>query len=545
MRNRFILGTVAALQMLSSAGFAQTLPSGTILNTSGANNVLVGGPGNYNYNQTATDNTKIAVAVLAQVQQLQTVDRAYLLEVANSFNAQLKELIALQNSFIKLSQQAQFDGVLLQSVLDVANQIRQKAAVLDANLATNTIISRESLPSYSPIGALDSKIEIGTVGNINFGPLVAAVNAQKAQVVADANALQFPRVKSPTGQVLSITQNALSPDIRGFYSLTSDQIGDLTKQLRTLQSPRGTTLAFYGQYTEYLVTLVNQFVNNYGNEEWFRFRNDNDKLALQTAYSQIVDAFYYRSYLRRSFNIRIGALQSKPYDKKILNFERFGIQPLKVALNSFRRESAITQTEVLQAFESARNFVELYDEKVTPVFASKSKIMANADKKLEYSSPDTGFIVRANSAITFITGQTRVAEVLLAIYRLALSDVREEMMLLENDPAALVNYHNQKYRSTPELKTAFDIKACRTDFTLTQTVQDQVCAPLGVKKKAERAIAMGGRSVVEIVSNILTELSGPEKQRRNEAKNLQLQIQMAQMSGSTETDSEDQLDRFN
>lgn len=538
-KSRLIISTVAMMQFASVLAQAQAVPAVTpILDTRSSNDVIIGGPGNYNYNRISQDNTAIALKLLEQVQGLQKQDRDYLLEVSNRLNGHLKDLISLQFQLLALSQKSYTSPVDLQEILRLGNVLREKDQVLSVDLATNTIITRDSLPSYSPIGVQSNPVDVPSGANINFTALTQRIDALRMKIYNESNALQFKLVVTPNGQPLSITANALNPDINGIYSLTPAQIQDLVNQVTELRTPTKATRDVGGRYVDLSVTLLNQFVNNYAKTEWMRFTNDNDGKALKEAYKQIIDVFYYRSYIRKKYGIRIGALQPVNYNKIVINLENFGIQPLKMALTSFRREAAETQPDVLQAFESARNFVELYDAKITPVFAKRADILKNKDKSLEYSSQDTSFIVRANSAITWLTGQRRTSEVLLMLMRLVLSDIREEMMLIEGNRLAMGSYHDAKYRSTPETKLDANQKICRTDWTLPAQVFQAQCPAIGIKTPARPAVGMGGRSVPEMVSQLLSQIDLVENARSQDAESKLLLIQMARGSMSQQTNDE-------
>jgi hypothetical protein len=205
---------------------------------------------------------------------------------------------------------------------------------------------------------------------------------------------------------------------------------------------------------------------------------------------------------------------------------------------------ADTQPDVAQAYENVRNWVELYDKKLTPVFVTKEDILKSPEKALEYASRNTGILVRANSAITTITGQKAAAEALLMIMRLILADTTEELMLYSNNDAALDNYHNGRYRVTEEMKKSYNQSVCNTDPYLADVVVKQICAG----RKAKLPQLTNGKSFPEIFNSMLFQLETVEKSRRQEAEFamqlVEAAIRAGQTAAATEQDTNDQLDMF-
>lgn len=538
-----------ALTILFFPGSIQAQNVGTIqpIVGGGKGDTFIGAPGDYNMNQITQDNTRVMLEILKQTEKIQEIDRAYLMGVVERLNAHLADLIGYNVKFHELAQKAALEYVDFQEYLTLLNKIRAKNEILETEILTQTLITRETLPSYDPLEFSGVNGRVPNYGNIDMSPVMTKVDAVRAKLIAEMNAVPFYNLVTPVGQRITITENALSPDLRGLNILTAQQIQqyeDEIKELITLSRP---TYQYQRNYTDRTVTLILNFVKSYGKDEWLRFTNDNDGRARAEAFTQITDAFYRRSYLRKKYGIRMGAIQSRGYPKQIANVETFGfqLQPVKVALESLRREPAENDIEVQNAFEAARNFVELYDAKITPIFASRDDILSNPDKSLEYSSPDTGFLVRANSAITYVTGQRRTAEALLMIMRLILSDIREEMMLLQNDHLAMANYHDAKYRATAEMKVENNIKICTIDWTLPMSTHQSVCEPLGVRRKAQRPTSTTGTSIQEIFSNLLAQYENVERARRQEATFKQELITAARQSLYTDEDLDGLGDLFN
>lgn len=534
-KSSLALATMIFLQVTQT--YAQNV--GTISPIVGGQGNVLADSGDYNINQVTQDNTKIVLQVLQDSKIAAQIDREYIAGIAERFNQKLSELNTLRMKLVKMSNSLQM--VQLQDYLNVVNEINEKNEALVLDLSTSTVLTRESLPSFSPIRAGSLQIDVNTAGSVNLSPLVSNVDAARQDLLAKANNVQIVgRLVTPMGHPFNITSNALTPNLAGVRILSLDQIKKLNTEIADAMTLDEDTIQYQRDMVDFTVNSINQFVTEYGTSEWLRFSNENDMKAQGESFKRITDAFYRRSYLRKKYGIRMGAIQSVGYPKSIANLEAFGLQPLREALKSFRRDAAVSDLELDAAFAAARQFVELYDQKVTPVLKSRKEIMMNKDKELEYSSADTGFIVKANSAITFLTGQRQTSEILLSIMRLVLADIREEKMLAAGELEAMKTYHDAKYRSTTELKEASNKRICEIDFTLSQAVHDANCKKYGVKK-ATRPVIVRGTSMAEIFGGMVSQIETVEKARRQDALQKQKLVEAAIAAGNDQgsQDAED------
>lgn len=505
----------------------------------GSGNSFIGTSGDYNINQVTQDNTKVMLSILERTNQIQDIDRQYLLSISERMNSKLNEINNLRMKLVKMSRALELQK--LADFISIINDVEEKNQALILDLATSTTITRESLPSFSPVQVGNMSATVNNFGNVDLSKLTKDVDSQRKLMLDNMNNLKIRNLVSPVGQPVEILQNALNPDLKGIRILTKEQIQDMTLKVQLAMTLDESTVELQQKMVDQTVNLVNSFVNNYGSSEWLRFTDDNDGKARVIAFKQVTDAFMRRSFLRKKYGIRMGAIQSDGYPKQIVNFEQFALQPIKLALKSLKREAAVSDTELQAAFESARNFVQLYDEKVTPVLKSKDVIMKNEGKQMEFSSSDTGFIVKANSALTYLTGQRATAEVLLSIMRLVLSDVREEMMLSQNSIEEMKSYHDAKYRSTNELKQDNNKRICEIDFTLSQEVHNRNCKAIGVNTKATQIVGGNGKSMAEIFSTMMNNIEYIEKASRQDAVNAKKILDAAIRAGNDqeEQDSKD------
>ena len=542
----FLAGMVLAQSSLTYAQVSQ-LPVSQVTPVTGlgGGGTFIGNAGKYDMNTITQDNTKIMGQIIEQIKDVQKIDRDYLLAVVERLNGHLQALANLKLQFTKLSQQSNTQSyVNIQDYLNLVNEINNRDQILRNEIQTQTLITRESLPSYGMAEAGGMKASVATVGNVEMKPVMVRVDGLRVQLINEMNNLQFSNIQTKLGQVVSIQKDALNPNLQGIRILTEEEMQAKTNLIQEKLTLASATQKQANRYVDVTVTLILNFLGNYGVDEWLRFRNDNDMAARNEAFEQIKDSFMRRSYLRRKYNVRLGAIQTMDYDKKIVNLEDFSYQPLWTALKSMRREAAATQPDVAKAFENARNWVELYDKKLTPVLASREAILKDSEKSREYSSHNTGVLVRANSAINTITGQDAAAEALLMIMRLVLSDARQEMMLYNNSNVELANYHDALYRSGEEAKKINNGKICAMDFTLSDEVVAKICGG----KKAKMQNMTGGKSVQETFGALLLQLENVEKGRRQEAAFAQQMIDAAiragQIAGADGESGDSDMDLF-
>ncbi len=496
--------------------------------TSGGN--VLADSGDYNINQVTQNNTQVMMEVIKSTNLAAAIDREYIAGIAERMNSKLSELNSLRVKLVKMS--TSLTQVQLQDYLNVVNEVNEKNEALTLDLATSTSLTRESLPSYSPVEVGNMKATVNTAGNVDLSPLTKRIEAARNELLQRMNNTKIEnRIVTPLGHPFQVSSNALTPNMAGVRILTRDQIKQYNQEIQEAMTLDEDTIQYQRDMVDYTVNVINQFVTNYGTSEWLRFTNENDMKAQGESFKKILDVFARRSYLRKKYGMRMGAIQSQGYPKQIVNLESFGLQPIKEAVKSFRRDAAVSDTELSAAFESARQFVELYDQKITPVLKSGKDIMLNKDKQLEYSSKDTGFIVKANSAVTYLTGQRHTAEILLSIMRFVLSDIREEMMLASNENEAMKQYHDSKYRATAELKKENNTRICQIDYTLSQAVHDANCKAL-VAQKAKRATIVRGDTISEIFGAMMSQIETVEKGRRQDAAQKQKLVEAALEAGN-------------
>lgn len=542
---RVVLSGLSLIMSVSALSAYAQAPSATVgvslVGVSGSGGTGFLSAGNYNINQVTQDTTKLMTDAMAHLANVQKIDRDYLLEINTRLLTATKNLIQLGQNFKVLGQQSALSLVKIEDYLKVLNDIRLAEQNFTAELNALTMVTRETLPSVTETSVGGVTATMAATGNLNMEPLVKKYSDMRAALLTELNQVKFQNLITARNQQRSILENALSPDLSGFQILSPEEVQAKTEQMNDLLALNGQTSRLQRQFIERLRNDVRGFVQNYGTDEAFRFRDENDKEAKTIAFSAIQDSFFRRSYLRKKYGIPMGALRTVEYKKSIANLEKFteSFRSLNEYLLMIEPQAAVGREEVLKAFENARNFVQMYDEKVTPVFARSTEIMSHGDKKLEFSSKDTGFLVRANSAITFMTGRQPTAEVLLAVMRMVLADAREEMMLLQNDQAAMNSYHNQRFNSTAETKEAALVKICQIDFSLSNETHAKNCVSRGVKNKPQAPRGLPGNDISGLFQGILNQLELVEKKKALDAENIRQLLIAANAAGNTQSQSQE------
>lgn len=538
----FILGLVAPVHILAQNA-TPTVGVSVIGGVSGGQTGFLSA-GDYNIKKVEQDTTSLMNAAISQLKRVQEIDREYLLETNRRLLEGVNKIVNLSAEFRTLSTNSQYGQVNLMDYIQKVNQIQNASNALDLEIQGLTLITAETLPSASEVQIGDVKASIPVSGNLNLKPLSEKYAKMKADLMSQMDSMQFPNlIHQKTQQPWSVISQALTPNLVGLQILSSKEIDEKTKLMNDNLAISSVSRKAQERLVERLRIDIRKLVENFGNEESFRFRDENDKKAKLTAWENIHDAFLRRSYLRKKYNIPMGALRAEKYDKTVFNFEKIttAFKPLKNYLLQIQQQPAMTREEVMESFENARNFVQLYDERLTPVFKGRDKIMVNQDKKLEFSSEETGLLVRAASAVNFLTGRNPTTEIMLAVMRMVVADTKEEMMLLQNDQVAFNAYYNQRYLATADLKKQTNTKICQIDFTLSKQTHDKICVVLGVKQKANIPMGHSGNDTSGIFVALLNQYQNVELSKRQEVENLRMQIELARktMSEASQSVEED------
>jgi hypothetical protein len=539
--------------MLSQAPLAFGQQPGMYIGGNTRNGVQVypNTPGTFDLNHTQQDITSSMNQIQSQLNVTQGIDRAYLDDLRNRLNNHLAKLTDLvygnqdKVGLQSLANQQATRLINLTEYLPIVNDINKENQLLMNEVGTLTVMTKESLPSYANIEVGTLKSTSVSSGNVLTGPLVKAVETARAQLIATASNIRFTKLISNMNQTVPTPVNALQPDLTNIQVLNQAQREEYQKQINENNQLSAETKDIHNRSVDATVNLVNQFVNTYGNQEWLRWDNSNDAKAIKEAFADITDAFFRRSYTRKKYHYRIGAIQADEYPKEIGNLEEFGLklQPLKVATHALKREAAIKPLDVKAAFENARNFVELFDKKSSYVLASRQEQMQRDSKQDDYASQDTGVFVRANALITKATDQLQTAQILLNVMRMVLADAREEMFMLHSAFDDMEEFHNIRYATGADMQKDYLRHICQFDFTLSDAFHEKNCVPepIGISRKAQPVKLNGDpESVAEISSVLLQRYSNIERNRSQLVANAQRILDADSMAGMSDADRKQQ-----
>lgn len=598
----FIAGMVMAQQLT----FTQAMAQSTAGNT-GVDVIAVGGrggttgfmsSGDYNINQAVTNYSQTADTILKQNAIERKEDKEYLraigARIAQSFNS----LIEKKKAFMQLSQKAATTtNATLDEYLSLVNDLNAMLESIRVDLQASSLISKDTLPSQT-IGIGSVKIETGAASVIDMSAALAPFFSDLEKMINDLNAVTF-KTLGHKGKWGSIKANALTPDLSEFPQMTSAEVEEALAKIEQLSIVSAATQRQQQLLADITVDKIKVFIQEFGTEEFLRFRNENDRTAKAEAYKAIERDFFMRSYLRRKYGLQIGAIQPTDYQRLALNleglFSKELIFPVKTALNSLRSQTARGDADLLKAFNNVRQFVEQYDKKLTPMFsqdaakkreevraqqaklpenaslwekakagaaslykqaaasfaskeeiqASKPVILNDEGKDVAYNSDDTGFMARMSGVLTTMTGQVSTTETLLAVMRLVLADIREELMLSQGDWGSVQSYHFKRFMAD-QAQVERSVKImCDMDKTLSNDARARARALTNNKVTCVASaptggilgnMRSGGANANTQIQQLMERYDKYEVARAIEARNLRQLVEAALAAGVQEGD---------
>ncbi|MFN8847869.1 MAG: hypothetical protein ACK5W9_13545 [Bdellovibrionales bacterium] len=610
----FIVGMVLAQELTYAQAVGSqtpgvgTLPSGVISVGTGTGFLS---SGDYNINQTVLDYSKTMEEILKQKNANNQADREYLTAISKRIAQSFQALIQKKREFVQLGERASLNttnnGVSLTQYLALKNEINAMIDTIRIELQTNTLISRDTLPS-NIIKVGNQEIDTGAASIIDMSAAMQTFVNDLEKLIGDLNNVKFTYLqhKNKWG---SIESNALNPDLSKFPAMTSEEVQEALTKLQGLQIVSQRTQQMQQFLADQVVRSTTQFLQAAGTDEFLRFRNQNDRQAFQEMYNSIEKFFFMRSYLRRKYGLQIGAIQlAQQYDMAKLNVEALRSKdllfPVKTALSSLRSQVARTDDDLMAAFNNVRQFVEAYDRRLTPIlseksaekrgeilkqaeaqksslgekasfmakakievqkrfaqakalFASKEEIQANkpnvtdeSGNSVSYNAEDTGIMARLSSLWITATGQQSTVEALLGVMRLVLADIREEVMLSQGEWGSMQSYHFKRFMNG-EARTDRAVKTmCEIDNTLSAQARASAKAVTNNRVTCEppRNGILGnmnnGGTITTTFRNLMGQFERVEVARAVEARNLRELIDQAMAAGLQEGDKIDDSGLF-
>ena len=505
-----------------------------------------------NYNIADTQVTPILQTILGQAQHIQQADRDYVIKVERDVRAEYKALQDLVlGEFATLSTETMNSDktVTSENYMKTVQKINQAKAALELSIDSMTSLA-DSLPATANVTLEGTNQSAGKYFNMDFSRLTAVYKTKLDKMMADASKAQVKvMLSNGVPQVINANnngdENALSPKFnQPLY--TTKQLKDFEAQINKIG---GEVQAYVNNDREDLGNkvkeLIGTFTQMYGKDEAYRFRGDKGDAkkeksnpeavtyygARDKMFTEIVNVFWTRSYLRAKYGMQLGAIQPMKYPKKIANLDKFTIRT--TALSSFRQELALSKNDLNAAYENMRNFMIVADERSQEIFAANTGISAN---KNIFAS----LLVKANSLMTFVGGQRPNAEVSLMVARLVFADIIEDKMLTSTGGRAeLFSFYKTRYQTSAESKAIYTGFKCNFDQYYAESTAG--------KTECNSALAGQIRDVnpsgAGDVGGVLTSLNRKMKinqQQINTINNLQTQITLSVMSNGGTGDSAEQ-----
>ncbi len=609
----FIVGMVLAQELTYAQAVGNQSGSTGIIAIGGGGSTNTGfqTAGEYNINQTVLDYSKTMEEILKQKNANNQADREYLTSISKRIAQSFQNLVQKKREFVQLGEKASINsmtnGVKLTQYLALKNEINAMIDTIRIELQTNTLISRDTLPS-NVIKVGNQTIDTGAASIIDMSTAMKVFVDDLEKIIGELNNVQFVYLehKNKWG---SIRSNALSPDLSQFPAMTSDEVQEALIKLQGLQIVSRVTQQKQQRLADEIVKTTTVFLQKAGTDEFLRLNNDNDKKAFQEMYNTVEKAFFARSYLRRKYGLQIGAIQlANQYDMARLNIEALRSKdllfPVKTALSSLRSQVARNDADLMSAFNNVRQFVEAYDRRLTPILskdstAKRALILKEAEEKksslgknasflakakievekrlaqakalfatkeeiqaakptiidenginVSYNADDTGLMARMSSLWITGTGQRSTVEAMLSVMRLVLADIREEVMLSQGAWGDMQSYHFKRFMNGEE-RTLLAVKTmCELDNRLSAQARASARTLTNnqVRCEAPRNGLLSSMNNGGNIATIMRELMGQfelvELSRAAEARNLRDLIEQSMAAGLQEGDKIDDTGLF-
>jgi hypothetical protein len=459
-------------------------------------------------------------------------DKEYIKSVGARITTSINELIGKKQLLEKMSQTSIISttGVILSDYLQLVNEINALLSKIKVEIQESKMIDIHTLPSYEmKVG--DQSLDSGPGSILDISSSLVEFEAIAQQLMVSMSALKFNyiAVVEKDGKITPYANaikdsNPLSPDLSSIPAMSQDEIIEAMAKIRDLSVIGMSTRRLQQQLADTAVNKIKQYIQNVGVDKYLASRNNNDFTAASDQFKIIEQIFVLRSYARKKFGLKLGAIAPVSYPAgNVLNikdwFSKDALMPIKNSLNSISSQTVSTDADLMKAFNDARQFVELYDRQLTP-FLSKDatakrdearKEFSNSEgflgmvkasydylsadiashkeimdkkpagteylneegKSIAYNSDDTGVMARLSSFFITASGQMPTVEALLGVYRFVLADIREEIMVGQGDVAAMQAYFEKRFISTKLSAVRTTILICNNDKFLDKKYKDE------------------------------------------------------------------------
>lgn len=605
------LAVLMALQITSGPVANAQTPNVAVVAGGGGNASFLTA-GQYDINKVEANYTDVLKNVVENNHKIQLMDREYLQNRGKAISGSLRELIAKKQAFIDLANKAILTkDVTLDQYLRTVNEINAMIDKINIDIQEASIISSDTLPSAQTMSVGNAQVNAGPASIINMTKAMTGFTSMLNDTIVKLNGVFNERqvgVLAHKGAYIDIRGNALNPDLSKAPKLDEKEIEAAMLEIQAKSIISQGTQRLQQTLADKVIRLVKTYIQEIGTDQFLRPRNGNDYTAMAEAYRSVERAFLLRSYLRKKYGIQIGAIRPQSYPVTYLNlegvFKMDMLLPMKKAMDLLVSQTVKNDTDLMASFNAARQYVEFYDRRLTPTlskdasakrealkkaaiaqdaalkdgsmwdkmranvgqlydkaaatFASKQEIMSakpvvlsDEQKNVAYNAEDTGLMARASGALTFFTGQTSTVEALLAVMRLVLADIREEVMLSQGDWAQLQSYHNQRFMATDD-QTVRSMKAiCGADNTLSPAAREAAKSFTNGKVTCTAApggLVGGNMTVGDNITtdfrNMMTAYNSVEMKRAQDVRNLRSLVEMSLSAQAQEGDKADDSQLF-
>lgn len=594
---------VSGILTIQSVGYAQVIPAN--VNTVGGNSSFLTA-GQYDIKKVEANFTDVLTQIVKDKALTDIQDREYLANKGKIVGDSLRELVTKKLAFEALANKSITSITTpLEEYLTQMNEINAVIEKAKIDIQESSLISADTLPSAT-VSANGMNVTTAQGSIINMSKAMAPFVATLDDLTKKINNVKF-KVLMHKGGPIEISANALSPDLSRVPRMTGAEIQEALLEIQAKQMISKTSQEQQQLLADKTVNFIKKYVELTGVKEFLRLDTVNTKNSIQEVYKTLENIFFTRSYLRKKYGLPIGAIQPKSYPMQPLNvegiFNKEMLLPITGALNNIVSQTAKTDEDLMEAFNNARQFVEFYDRALTPILADnatekreklkdeqieKDALLKNASlwerarsqakyqakklmttfatendimstkpvyldeegKNVAYNSEDTGVIARMSGLMTRATGQVSTVKSLLAVMRLVLADIREEVMLSQGDWSTLKSYHGQRFMATAT-QTARAVKLmCDIDVRLSNAARAQAKAFTNGKVSCEKpptgllANQNTGGKELTIFRNLVNSYETVDMKNAQDARNLQMLVEQSIKAQSNAGDEIDDTSLF-
>ncbi len=365
-------------------------------------------------------------------------DRDYFLNVVNQIEAQF---LALQQNEIygvnglkplNVAAVARSEFVPVEKLIIATDRYNLARITLETKINSLTSIAG-ALPSIDVPSGQAATGKVAAYGNINFASLKDFYANQLAAADRFVGGLKFNYIavngisrRTITGLTIVEEDIMMTPE-------KLQEMEQLARNTRKWNSQQATAME---KLTTTTRVALREFIRKLGEAERYRFANATYNAQVAKSGKELWEYFWARSYMRAMYGMPISTIGMN-YDKKKLNREYFTSTN---NLQFYPEPIWVTVTNSTEVEDNYRNLLILTEARTQQIL-----------------SGDASLLQRINSALTFITGNTKLAVVNEAVVRLLAADFAEEKLISSAGGfLQLRDFYRTRYYADPTVEK--DIK---------------------------------------------------------------------------------------